>query len=70
MIFNDMDEDEIYVHESPSRNKLDENTIKAIGDLVDSPLDPRKTRSQFHNASYASEIAFAENYYMMIGSDT
>ena len=64
-----MVEDDIYIHESPSRPKWDEKTIHATRDLAGNPLDPRKTRSQFHNYSYASEIYLAENYYMMIGYD-
>ena len=53
---NHMDEYDIYVHESPSRPKWAEKTIQVVGDLVDNPLDPTKARSQFHNASYASEF--------------
>ena len=63
-----MAEDEIYVHESPSIPKWDEKTIQVVGDLAGNPLDPRKTRSQFHNASYAREIDLSEHCYMMIGS--
>ena len=48
-------------HESPSRPKWAEKTIEAAGDLAGNPLDPRKTRSQFHNASYASEFDIIEN---------
>ena len=68
--YNDIEEDDIYVHDSPSSPKWAEKTIQAAGDLAGNPLDPRKTRSQFHNASYASEIALDEKFYMMIGSDT
>ena len=66
---NEMDEYEIYVHESPSRPKWAEKTLQVAGDLASNPLDPRKTRSQFHNASYASEISLLEYCYIMIGSD-
>ena len=62
-----MAEDEMFVHESPLRPKWAEKTIQAIGDLAGNPLDPRKTRSQFHNASYESEIGLLEKCYMMIG---
>ena len=65
-----MDEDDINVHESPSRPKWSEKTLQVAGDLAANPLDPRKTRSQFHNASYASEISLAEHYYMMMEYDT
>ena len=30
---------------TPTRKKLDEKTIEAVGDLVGDPLDTRKTRS-------------------------
>ena len=66
---NDMAEYEISVHESPSRPKWAEKIIQAVGESVGNPLEPRKTRSQFHNASHASEIYFAEHCYMMIRSD-
>ena len=64
-----MAEDEISVHDSSSRPKWAEKTIQDARDLAGNPLDPRKTRSQFHNGSYESEINLAENYYMMIESD-
>ena len=64
-----MDEYEISIHESPSRPKWDEKTIQAAGDLVGNVLDRMKTRSRFHNASYASEIYIADHCYMMTGSD-
>ena len=66
---NDMDEDEISVHDSPSSPKWDEKIIQATRELEGNPLELRKTRSQFHNASYASEIAIAKHCYMMIGCD-
>ena len=66
---NEMDGYEIYLHDSPSRPKCTEKTIQDIGDLVCNLLDPRKPRSQFHNASYESEITLVGNCYMMIGSD-
>ena len=64
-----MDEDEISVDYSPSRPKWHEKSIQVVEDLAGNPLDRRKTRSQFHNASYASEIYLAEHCYIMIGSD-
>ena len=66
---NEMDEDKIYVYDSPSSPKWAEKIIQAARELVGNPLEPRKTRSQIHNASYASEIALVENCYMMIGYD-
>ena len=39
---NDMAEDEISVHESPSRPKQADKTIQASGDLAGNPLDHRK----------------------------
>ena len=66
---NYMVEYDLYVHESPSRPKWDDKTIETAGDLAGNPLDPRKTRSQLHNASCASEISLVENCYMIIGSD-
>ena len=64
-----MDKYEIYIHKSYSRPKWDDKIIQPVGDIARNPLDPRKTRSQFHNASFASEIDLAENFYMIIGSD-
>ena len=48
---NEVAEYDIYVCESPLRPKWAEKTIQASQDLARNPLDPRKTRSQFHNAS-------------------
>ena len=64
-----MDEYDIFLHDSPSMPKWDEKTIQDVGDLVGNPLDPRKTRSQFHNAYYESEIYLTEHYYIIIISD-
>ena len=36
---------------------------------VIAPLDPRKTRSQFHTASFASELYLDEKLFMMVGYD-
>ena len=66
---NEMYEVKISVYESPSRPKWAKKIIQAARELTNNPQEPRKTRSQFHNASYASEIYLVENYYMMIGSD-
>ena len=59
----------IFVYDSPSIPNWDEKIIQAAGELAGNPLEPRKTRSQIHNASYASEIDIAEKCYMIIGSD-
>ena len=60
---------EYYVseHNSPTRPKWPEKTIEAAGDLACNPLDPRKTRSQFHNASFASEVVIDEKCFLMVG---
>ena len=60
---------EIYLYESPSRPKWAEKIIQAAGELAGNPQEPRKTRSQYNNASYASESDIAYKYYMMIGFD-
>ena len=57
----EMDEYDVSKHDSPSRPKWAEKTIEATGGLAGSPLNPRKTRSQFHNAYFASEVSLAEN---------
>ena len=57
---------DFYLHDSPSRPKWDDKTIQAVGNLANNPLDPKKTRSQFHNASYACENYLAEKFYMVI----
>ena len=62
-----MDVDEISVYESPSRPI--EKIIQAAGKLAGNPQEPKKTRSQSNNASYASESDLVEHYYMLIGSD-
>ena len=64
-----MSVDEIYVYESPSRLKRAEKIIQDAGELGGNHLEPRKARSQFHNASHESEIAIFEHCYIMIGSD-
>ena len=51
-----MAENYYYGHVSPIRHKWDEKTIEAIGDLACNPLDLRKTKSQFHTASFESEV--------------
>ena len=58
-----------YGHGSPIRPKWAEKTIEVAGDLDGSPLDPRKTRSQFHTASFESEVFLVEKFFMMVGSD-
>ena len=58
---SEMAEDDVSEHDTPSRPKWAEKTLEAARDLAGNPLDPRKTRSQFHNASYASEIALGSD---------
>ena len=65
--YNDMAVNEIFVDDSPSRTKWDEKIIQAVGELVGNPQEPRKTRSQTSNASFASDSDFSEHCYMMIG---
>ena len=52
----DMSEDDYYGHFSPIWPKGVEKITEVAGDLAGNPLDPRKTRSQFHTASLASEF--------------
>ena len=61
--------DDIVVDDSPSRPKWDEKIIQAAGELAGNPQEPRNTRSQTSNASFASDSALAEHCYMLIGSD-
>ena len=58
---------DIFVYDSPSRPKWAEKIIQAAGELARNPHEPRKTRSQTSNASFASDSAFDEQCYMMIG---
>ena len=59
---NDIDDDDIFVYELPSRPKWDDKIIQAAGELAGNSLEARKTSSQFHNASFASEIALAKKF--------
>ena len=63
---SEMDEDDFSEHDAASRPKCADKTIEAVGDLAGNPLDPRKIRSQFHNAYFASEVSLDENCYMII----
>ena len=58
-----------YVHVSPIRPKWADKTIEVVGDLAGNPLDPRKTTSQFHTASFALEVYIVEKCFMMVGYD-
>ena len=64
-----MDVDYISIYESPSRPNWDEKIIQAAWKMAGSPQEPRKTRSQSNNASFASESALVEHCYMLIRSD-
>ena len=46
-------------HGSPIHPKWDEKTIEVARDLAGNPLDPRKTRSQFHTAFSTREVNIA-----------
>ena len=59
----------IYVYESPSIPKWDEKIVQATRELARNTHEPRKTRSQTSNDSFASDSDLAENYYMLIGYD-
>ena len=52
----EMVEYDFFEHESPTWPKWVENTLEADGDLASNPLDPRKTRPQFHTACFSSEV--------------
>ena len=47
--------------------KWAEKTIEAAGDLASNPLDPGKTRSQFHTAFSTCEVNIAEEWFIMVG---
>ena len=64
-----MAKDDVYEHDSTSRCKWAEKTIEATGDLAGYPLDPRKTRSQFHITYFSSEVVVAKKCFMMFGYD-
>ena len=64
-----MDVDDIVMDESPSRPKWDGKIIQFARELSGNTQEPRKTRSQSNNASYASETDLVEHCYMMIGSN-
>ena len=61
--------DDIFVYDSPSRPKWDEKIIQAARELAVNPQEPRKTRSQYNNASFASESDIFDHFYMLIGYD-
>ena len=63
-----VDEHDVYVYDSPSRPKWDENIIQAARELASNPHEPRKTRSQTSRASFASDSALSEHCYILIGS--
>ena len=65
----DIDEDDNEDYGSPIWPKWDEKTIEAIGDLAGNPLDPRKTRSQFHIVFSTCEVNLAEKLFMMVVFD-
>ena len=66
---NNMYEDDFFVYESPSSPKWAEKIIQVVGGLDGNPQESRKTRYQTSNASFASDSALDENYYMLIGYD-
>ena len=61
--------DDIFVDDSPSRPKWDENIVQATRELAGNPQEPRRTRSQTSKASFASDSALDEHCYMLIISD-
>ena len=58
-------EDDISIYDSPYRPKWDEKIVQAAGELTGNPHEPRKTRSQTSKASFASDRALVEHYYML-----
>ena len=64
---DDMAVDDISIIDSLSRPKWDEKIIQAAGELVGNPQEPRKTRSQSNNDSFASESDLADHCYMLFG---
>ena len=62
-------EDDISIYESPSRPKWTEKIVQETRELAGNSQEPRRTRSQTSKASFASDSALAEHYYMLIISD-
>ena len=56
-------------HGSPIMPKWANKTIQEAGDLVGDPLDPKKTRSQIHNAFSTCEFNISYRCFMMAGYD-
>ena len=56
-------------HDSPIHPKWADKTLEAVGNRASNPLDPRKTRSQFHTAFSACEVNINEKLFIMIGYD-
>ena len=69
IFYSEMAEDDVSEHDSPTRPKWVEKTLEAAGNLASNPLDPRKSRSQFHTTSFASEVYLAEKFFMMVVSN-
>ena len=67
---NDMDVYEIFFDQSPLQPKWDEKIVQESEELAGNSQEPRRTRSQTSKASFASDSALAEHYYMLVGSDT
>ena len=51
---------------SPIQPKQAEKTLEAAGNLAGNPLDPRKTRSQFHTALSAREVNISQKLFIMV----
>ena len=64
-----MDEDDIFVYDSPSSPKWDEKIVQAVEELEGNPHEPRKTRSQTRRDYFASDSALVEKFYMIVGTD-
>ena len=62
--FDDSDmfdnDDLIAYPNSPTRPKLEPNTIHVAGELAGNPSDPRRTRSQFESAPCMKDPMFSE----------
>ena len=61
-----VDENDIYVDDSPSRPKWAETIVQAAGELARNPQEPRKTRSQTSKDYFASDSDIDEKFYMLI----
>ena len=62
-------DDLIAYPDSPTRPKLGEKAIHAVGELAGNASDTRRTRSHFERAFCVKYTLFVENFYLMFESD-